>query len=923
MTPRPKTIIEVPIEQVEQARQVAINNLLAQEVYEKIRRHLTETLARLPEGYAKSFSDLDDHRSHEAILIDGGRGTGKSSVLVNLATYLQHERDFLILKPVDPTLLENGDDLLLNVIVAALMRDKSVKHALQHNEQGAESFYDQLHKLGAALEGIQTQKDKYGLDKLRAFMSDQALAEQVHELFRRVLALVDKKVVVLPIDDVDTSLSLAFENIEVVRKYLTSPFVIPLISGDLNLYNEIIWRQFYQRLTSQARDVEDASRQRARDLAEDYQRKVLPLPKRIELPQLTTYLDDPNIMLTAAGRALFPLPILQHWLDALLNERVNGEGNSRQRFPLKTVREMSQFINATKGLIVGLPAQLGLSPNMLVDVDAFNKIKRSLFMSDEISEAVQVFADSYRKAQVTLADGKRTSRTERERAYSALRRRVQSAKPALREGHREHLQQWYEAIAGYFRYQRRGGAAYLTAETSMSWLSEGDASDDGTVLNHDLFQPLNHNQKIFENFDLAYDARKSWNATLKGFVPDLWLERLPEKTILAYPTPERGYPVSTQKTGPWALSQHVKKEKYLGDAEFVRRLLVHWSFFSPSKRSNLVLGGRVFELLIMSMVRDVSYVEIAQLLDRAPFHSVAALADTKSLTVSDSDAEAGGVRETVEPPLLPDEEYQEDQLDAAIIQLASDINSWRKDLSVQVPPSWLVYNVMNKVFNQTHYIYTAASKGDSDARLLRNMVDLGVQIYNAIWAAFGSFEKGELFGFPRVIANVNMTEAGKEFEKSVLYRQNILPFLHTNRSQQSFDFRTGSYTFALESHPLRELLSDVFSEFDSIEAKAAVKESSSISQGEYEAESSRRLSKYVANYFRGLAATEIRSMDPVELHERIEGVYRMCQRAGIEAAFRRVPNETGIARRMLRVSLEQFEKLTGLPFHGLNAKDDA
>lgn len=928
MTLNDKPRIEVPIEQSEQARQTDPKNLLAQEVYSQIKQHLQNSLARLPDGDAKADSDLDEHRSHEAILIDGGRGTGKSSVLVNLTTYLRNERDFLILKPVDPTLLENGDDLLLNVIVAALMRDKTVKQALHHDEQGAEAFYDQLHKLGAALEGIQTEKSKYGLDKLRSFMSNQALAEQVHELFRQALKLVGKKLVVLPIDDVDTSLSLAYANIEVVRKYLTSPFVIPLISGDLNLYNEIIWRQFHQLLTVHAGDSEGTARQRARDLAEDYQRKVLPLPRRIELPQLTTYLNDPSIVLTSKGAELFPLPVLRDWLEALLNERINGEGNSRQEFPLRTVREMSQFINATRHLILELPAWLDLEFDMHPDIDQATVLKRSLFMSHDIADAVQEFEVSYRKAFAATPDLKRKNRTERERAYSALKRRVQLANLELKEKHHSHLINWYSAIAQYFRYQRKGGATFLSADANVEWLKGVQDPTKTSVLGHDLFQPLNHKNKIFEDFEPVSDVRKTWGIALKGFVPDIWLERLPEKTILAYPVPERGLPINTTKSGQWAFSEFLKSEVLSGKAEFARRLLIHWSFFSSNQRSNLILGGRIFELVVASLVRDLTPTEVMQTLDRAPFYSVAALADTKSLAVSDPTPEIASTRDSSTADQTVEDDDQEDALEQAILELTHQINTWRKDLNIRPPHSWLIYNVMNKFFNQTHYIYSQAPRSDNSARLLRNVVDLGLQAYNSIWAAFGSFEKGEVFGFPRVIANVNMTEASKEFEKSTLYRQNILPFLQNKENNQFFNFSTGSYTYALESHPLRVLLGDIFNDFDvptkTDQNKNATRTSSTKADENSDYVILGKLFNEKAKNQGIPLKTEIidtLSREPLTL--LLENIYQACTTEDLRSAFNTIQFQTNLSPRTgrlrLRNCLQRYKQLTGKNFSGMSS----
>lgn len=805
MTSQTKSPIEFPIRQAEQAKQPDKKNLLAQDVYRKIAEHLDSSLKRLP----KNGSDLDDHRSHEAILIDGGRGTGKSSVLVNLPIYLKDNDNYLILKPVDPTLLEDGDDLMLNVIVAALMRDETVKMALQNNEAMAEAFYDQLHKLGSSLEGMQTEKQKYGLDKLRSFMSNQALAEHVHLLFKKALKLTGKRLAILPIDDVDTSLTLAFKNIEVVRKYLTSPHVVPIISGDLNLYNEIVWREFYSRLTGNSREIASDAQHKTKQLAEEYQRKVLPLPRRIELPQLSTYLDNGDITLTDNGESLFSLPLLKYWLDALLNERVNGEGNSRLEAPLKTVREMAQFINAIQDLIPELKTSLDLNAQTPVNEEQALRLKRRLFMSANIAEAIENFSAGYQKAFRVSPEQKRGNRTARERAYALLRREVKSVEEDSAPYPLVDTDKWYAAIAEYFRYQRQNGAAYFTARVNLYWAEHSRNSMwQSSVLEHPLFQPTHLQKDYFDAFETVADLKKSWSAELTKRVPDSWLERLPERTILPYPVPEKGHGISTSRSGEWSFDRYTNPLIPEGSAELVRRLLIHWSFYSKSARTNLILTGRIFELIVTSLVRDITPDSILQILNGSPFFSVAALADTKAIEFQEADNDAGNSGSSTRNP--DNVEYgDEEKLEGAVVGLATAINQWRDRLNIAQPHGWLIYHVMNKFFTQTHYIFAPLpERGEGEQ--LKHAVGIGVQAFNAIWAAFGSFEKGPLFGFPRVIAHMNMGAADKDFEQSPLYRQNILPFLQFRDEGEFFDFKTHSFTYALESHPLRELLRDVF-----------------------------------------------------------------------------------------------------------------
>lgn len=910
--------IELPIDQGEQAYQPTAKTLLAQDVYQKIADHLKTSRNKTPSPESQA-EDLDNYRSHEAILIDGGRGTGKSSVLVNLATYLENDKDLLILKPVDPTLLENGDDLLLNVIVAALMRDDTVRRALQNNERGAEAFYEQLHKLGAALEGIQKQKEQYGLDKLRAFMGNQSLAEHVHLLLKTTLLLTARKLVVLPIDDVDTSLQLAFDNIEVVRKYLTSPFIVPLISGDLSLYDEVIWREFHKRLTHKKAAIEESAAFRAKDLAEEYQRKVLPLPRRIKLPALTSYLQNQKIILTSQSSKIFPLATLQHWFNALLNERINGEETSRLELPLQSVREMTQLINACKHLIPKLKEHLDLDINNVPPPILPTMLKRLLFMPLGVAEAVQEFEQDYNIATTGTEPDTRDARTGRERAYRALGKNTEKFYQNPKDDFAPYIQQWYKVIADYFQYHRKGGATYFIAATNEKWLSDNNNTKKTSVLAHDLFQPQKQNNKNYVNFESTTGIKNNWSEIFFNLVPQAWIERIPESTILSFPTPEKGQRVLFKPSSSWSFNSYIS-ENLNGKAELVRQILVHFSFYSHNQRANMVSHGRVFELIVASLVRDISESDISDIIHRPPFHSIAALAHTNTLNLSEAFdiSEDDSKDETGMEYAIGNDHKSK----ATIFNLAKDINEWRLQHITRAPHSWLIYNVMIKAFNQIN-----ASSNNKKLNISSpiDLIDSGMRMFNSIWSAFGSFEKGETFGLPRVIAYVSMSSSSKNFEQHAHYRQNILPFLQRiNDKEPHHNFRTGSLTYALESHPLRALLQEVLNNIreqpnsdtstNDIGRNVPVKKSRTTKPATSTVSASTRLNRIINETAKKFELTlkysSIKALDTDTMLQFIRSVYAECDRPLVNE-FNSVINGkkvlTGTPRRYLQYMHEHYQ----------------
>lgn len=60
--------------------------------------------------------------------------------------------------------------------------------------------------------------------------------------------MFDVNALVVLIDDVDMAFDKGFDVLEVVRKYLASPFLIPIVAGDMKLYKEIIETQFMEKV---------------------------------------------------------------------------------------------------------------------------------------------------------------------------------------------------------------------------------------------------------------------------------------------------------------------------------------------------------------------------------------------------------------------------------------------------------------------------------------------------------------------------------------------------------------------------------------------------------------------------------------------------------------------------------------------------
>jgi hypothetical protein len=181
--------IYFPLDQGERAAHLNVNELLPRDLYENLASLIKDSLPKAGQDLSTENAFFET-RGHTAIFIDGGRGTGKTTVAVNLRDYLatpesrsrhgELANDVHVLKPIDPTQLEDSEDMFLNVIVAAVLSDEDIKKALDRAPEKRQRLHEKLQRLGEALEGRESRSDGMGLDRLRSFMGSQGLAYAVH-----------------------------------------------------------------------------------------------------------------------------------------------------------------------------------------------------------------------------------------------------------------------------------------------------------------------------------------------------------------------------------------------------------------------------------------------------------------------------------------------------------------------------------------------------------------------------------------------------------------------------------------------------------------------------------------------------------------------------------------------------------------------
>ncbi|WP_022652570.1 antiviral RADAR system adenosine triphosphatase RdrA [Aquaspirillum serpens] len=785
------------------------------EVYEPLARMIEEAVKKAEAAKGQSLNQL---REHNAISIDGARGTGKTAVLVNLKSYLK-ERDVLkdvhLFDPIDPTLLEEGESLFLHIIVAAVLHDKDVKEAQRKEPNKARNLNQTLEKLAQSLESIETQKNYHGMDKIRAMYSNKHLADCVQDFFREVLSLLGKKLLILPIDDVDTSLNRAFENLEIVRRYLATPYVLPIVSGDRELYNEVTWRDFHGRLTKDSKHLSEAAYETAVELAAEYQRKILPFPRRLTMPEVSQYWQEKDIYLgDGEKKEVMPLRNFIAWLEIFLSGPVNGLEDSQLPLPIPSVRALTQLLNRCQDLIPALPKRVKEASSAL-------QVKRAWQMPDVPEEVMEAFEKAYQEQHKEV-------KRDYNPAYATFA--TELAKQPMdvpNDWIQLDRQQWTASLKNHFQFETEAGPVFLVLQAQeywQQWRNTPAGEHRGSIFDTALFQPLWHSSPNYQRFEKRHDL-SSWKDPLTTLPELLFPDLSSSKTILPYPVLEVGCSTNQDLQTKLTATHEDFDENFAPNAALLLNLLPEYYIYQLPQCSVVLNIGRIFELIIGSLVGEVELSDLQRILNSAPFFS--AKSQAQEITISKQDY----IRDLVD--------YKEYKKEKDILKSLNDlqlnIKNWRESYCIDkldISP-WLIYKVFKKVYlmvsDNGNYSDRLGSYG-LNLEAAFNKIGL---VFYATWSAFGSFEKGRLFGLPELITDVDLRKA-KDFESNIHFNMNIghlAPHrkhiellesadelvgnkdeLKIAKARHKFGIKTRTITDALAYHPLKDLIDKITAE---------------------------------------------------------------------------------------------------------------
>lgn len=299
------TMTKIILSESHDAKSFETGNIIHEGEFKKAKSWIDNQLKEAEDAMKKR--GYSQEAQAKTITILGGRGSGKTSFMKSLMAAYQKEGDVELIELIDPTLIEEKGHPFL-IILSELdkrVRDKLGQEDASRARRGAsrEACWEKaLKKLAEGLPSLdpignnytQWEDAEYVMDKgLRRVASARALAQSFHELLREALKILSKKAFLIALDDIDTDFLRGWPILETLRRYLQTPLLITLLSGDLRMYSKAIrkqqWKNFGKALLKnegeeQGRMAEyDAL---VTDMEGQYLQKVLPSIYRIHLSSL-------------------------------------------------------------------------------------------------------------------------------------------------------------------------------------------------------------------------------------------------------------------------------------------------------------------------------------------------------------------------------------------------------------------------------------------------------------------------------------------------------------------------------------------------------------------------------------------------------------------------------------------------------------
>lgn len=238
----------------------------------------------------KNLLNDEKNRGHNNIIgFCGDRGTGKTSCMLSFKSQCEKRlKECFFLEEIDPSFFDETHNIIELVVGRLYSVLTSATEENGYDEAKRDKLVCQFNKVMIYMKYLAKPEDKEhyydGLQELEALSVGLTLQNSILELFCIFLEYVNKKHLVIVVDDLDLNIQGAYIMSEHIRKYLTNEKCIIMLSVKIEQLTDAV--QHYL-VNSQNVDVAEGH-----EMAVKYVTKLIPVSSRVNMPLLEDYCDN-------------------------------------------------------------------------------------------------------------------------------------------------------------------------------------------------------------------------------------------------------------------------------------------------------------------------------------------------------------------------------------------------------------------------------------------------------------------------------------------------------------------------------------------------------------------------------------------------------------------------------------------------------
>ena len=351
--------IIINLQESSNAKEFEFGNRIHPKEFERAIRLINRSIDRATEykDQDKRCKDQDNknnsrQRNNNTISILGSRGSGKTSFLLSLLKYYKvekgHKDKAEVLEIIDPTLIEEKGHVFLTIL--SLIEEAVCKKIKLNDCSPNDADYclkkewkDKLRKLadglpsidgiGLSMNDTNWQDAEFIMDRgLKSVKAAKDLEANFNDLVACALKTLDKKAFIITLDDIDVNFLKGWPVLETIRKYLTSPQIIVLLSGDLKLYSKAIrkqqWKNFGKALLkneAEALNKMTGYNDLVTEMESQYLQKIIKPENRIRLTTLFEKINLYELEINLEDTIIPDIDIISFYNQALATFGIHNE----------------------------------------------------------------------------------------------------------------------------------------------------------------------------------------------------------------------------------------------------------------------------------------------------------------------------------------------------------------------------------------------------------------------------------------------------------------------------------------------------------------------------------------------------------------------------------------------------------------------